>query len=135
MPDKQARQLLRDAGLRVTTTRVALIAALLRRAEPASLEDAVRLCNGNGGDPATVYRNLQALSGAGVLQAVRGVGRRDMFELSAKPGQHAHVSCTKCGRVECAGTQRAAAPPPTPKGWQVEAVSVTVWGLCPDCQK
>jgi Fe2+ or Zn2+ uptake regulation protein len=134
MADDAARQLLRDAGLRVTGTRVALILALQQRAEPASLDDAVRLCGHAGGDPATIYRNLQALTEAGVLHAVRGVGRREMFELPAARHEHAHVSCTRCGRVECVEVSRAPLTPKAPRGWKVDSVSLTVWGLCPECR-
>ena len=139
---EHARQILRKAGLRVTITRTTLVAAMLESHEPVSMEDAVRLCGHNGGDPATIYRNLQALTEAGILKPVRGVGRREMFELSHEPhatphtghDHHAHVSCTKCGRVECIDMAEVPGPPPPPKGWSVDDVTVTVWGLCPECR-
>lgn len=141
VPDR-ARQILRAAGLRVTIARAALVAALLRAHEPVSMEDAVRLCGADGGDPATVYRNLQTLREAGVLQPVRGVGRREMFELVGQPRahvgtpdhHHAHLSCTKCGRVECIEIGDLPHKPQGPKGWAIDDVTVTVWGLCPDCR-
>lgn len=141
IPDR-ARHTLRAAGLRVTIARAALVAALLRAHEPVSMDDAVRLCGEDGGDPATVYRNLQALRDAGVLQAVRGVGRREMFELvghgharqDGHDHHHAHLSCTKCGRVECIEISDLPHKPAAPKGWAIDDVSVTVWGLCPDCR-
>ncbi|MCB9893128.1 MAG: transcriptional repressor [Planctomycetes bacterium] len=137
--DETARNILRRAGLRVTITRATLVASMLDAHEPVSMEDAVRLCGQNGGDPATIYRNLQALTEAGVLQPVRGVGRREMFELTdghvhEAPHHHAHASCTKCGRVECIDMAELPDKPPAPKGWSVEDLTVTVWGLCPDCR-
>jgi Fe2+ or Zn2+ uptake regulation protein len=127
------RATLRGAGLRVTLTRVELLRALLAAHEPVALEDAARLVGEAGGDPATVYRNLQALTEAGVLRSVRGVGRREMFEPATRGADgHAHISCTRCGRVEC--VDNAPHPkPPAVKGWQVSDVTVTAWGLCPDC--
>ena len=62
--NERARSILRRAGLRVTITRATLVAAMLEAHEPVSMDDAVRLCGQNGGDPATIYRNLQALSEA-----------------------------------------------------------------------
>ena len=133
---ERARQILRKADLRVTITRTALVAAMLESHEPVSMDDAVRLCGHNGGDPATIYRNLQALSEAGILQQVRGVGRREMFELSHETAHehHAHLSCTKCGKVECIDLADLPEKPAAPKGWALNDVTVTVWGLCPDCR-
>ncbi|MCA8911826.1 MAG: transcriptional repressor [Planctomycetes bacterium] len=139
---ERARQILRKSGLRMTITRTTLVAAMLESHEPVSMDDAVRLCGHNGGDPATIYRNLQALSEAGILQQVRGVGRREMFELSHEhpvdeaqgKHHHAHLSCTKCGRVECIDLKDLPHKPPAPEGWKLDDVTVTVWGLCPDCR-
>lgn len=133
--NEQARAILRKSGLRVTVTRATLVAAMLDSHEPVSMDDAVRLCGDNGGDPATIYRNLQALSEAGILQPVRGVGRREMFELHHAHAKHhhAHMSCTKCGRVECIDLNSLPDKPAGPKGWTVDDVTVTVWGLCPEC--
>lgn len=136
---ESARELLRKSGLRVTVTRATLVAAMLESAEPVSMDDAIRLCGDNGGDPATIYRNLQTLSEAGILQPVRGVGRREMFELvhdheHGRPDHHhAHVSCTRCGRVECIDIRDLPEKPAGPRGWKLTDVSVTVWGLCPEC--
>ncbi|MBX3460732.1 MAG: transcriptional repressor [Planctomycetes bacterium] len=131
--EERARQLLRAARLRVTGSRTALVTAMLRHPEPASMEDAVKLCGRQGGDPATVWRNLLALCEAGVLQTVRGVGKREMYEIAHHAHQHAHVSCTRCGKVECVEIEKLPKQPPAPKGWHLNDVSVTVWGLCPEC--
>jgi Fur family transcriptional regulator, ferric uptake regulator len=132
-PSDNIRATLRSAGLRVTLTRVELLRVLLAAPEPLALEDAARLVGQSGGDPATVYRNLQALSEAGVLRSVRGVGRREMFEPATRAADgHAHISCTRCGRVECADALEVPEPP-TVEGWQVNDVTVTAWGLCPEC--
>ena len=135
---EHARQVLRKSGLRVTVTRATLVAAMLESHEPVSMDDAIRLCGDNGGDPATIYRNLQALTEAGILQPVRGVGRREMFELTERHTHdhgrhHAHVSCTKCGKVECIDIADLPNKPPGPKGWMIDDVTVTVWGICPEC--
>lgn len=133
-PEEQARKLLKAKGLRVTGSRVALVNALMRAGEPASLETAHKLCGNAGGDQATIYRNLQALTEAGLLRGVKGVGRREMFELAAHQHGHAHLACTKCGRVECMEMADLPAKPSKPTGWTINDISVTVWGLCPQCR-
>jgi Fe2+ or Zn2+ uptake regulation protein len=131
MTDEAA--ILRQAKLRVTVGRKALIQALMEHAEPVSMDDAVNLCGDKGGDPATIYRNLQALCEAGILRPVRGVGRREMYELAIEHGHsHAHVSCTRCGKVECIEIEHMPAHPGAP-GWQLDDVSLTAWGVCPEC--
>jgi len=133
-PEEQSRTLLKSKALRVTGSRVALVNALMRAGEPVSLETAHKLCGQTGGDQATIYRNLQALTGAGLLRVVKGVGRREMFELAAHKHGHAHLACTKCGRVECMDMADLPAKPANPTGWAINDVSVTVWGLCPECR-
>jgi Fe2+ or Zn2+ uptake regulation protein len=138
---ERSRVILRAAKLRVTGSRAALVTALLKQGQPVSLDDAVKLCGTDGGDQATVYRNLQALTEAGVLQPVRGVGRREMFELCEDcldhalehEHHHAHVSCTKCGKVECIDLPSEPAHPAGPAGWAIKDVTLTAWGLCPEC--
>ncbi len=135
-PEEQARTLLKAKGLRVTGSRAALVAALMRAHEPVSLEAAHKLAGSAGGDQATVYRNLQALTGAGMLRLVKGVGRREMFELTVHGHRHghAHMACTQCGRVECIEIDGMPQQPPKLKGWNVSDLTVTVWGLCPACR-
>ncbi|MCC6465694.1 MAG: transcriptional repressor [Planctomycetes bacterium] len=107
---------------------------LLAASEPVSMEDTVARCGDAAGDPATVYRNLQALAAAGVVHSLRGVGRREMFEL-AHGHRHAHLTCTRCGRVACTTPPVKVGAPHESGGWQIQEVSVTLWGLCPDCRK
>jgi len=127
------REALRHAGLRVTSTRVELLRALHAHDQPVSMDDASRICGPAAGDLATIYRNLQTLAEAGVLRTVRGVGKREMFEPAGRASDsHAHASCTRCGQVACMDI------PDTPThsgipGWQITEVSVTAWGLCPNC--
>jgi Fur family ferric uptake transcriptional regulator len=134
MPATDVQSMLRGKRLRVTSGRIALLNALRKAAKPVTLEDAVALCAGEGGDPATVYRNLQSFTETGLVRPVRGVGRREMYELVAQQHghQHAHLTCTGCGRVSCIEFDAPSAP--KAEGWQVEEVTVTVWGLCPDCR-
>ncbi len=133
--DEQARQLLKDFHLRVTSTRTALLSALLKSRRPMSLDGAAQACGWKAGDRATVFRNLQALAEAGVVRVVRGAGKRDIYEVVSdgpKP-KHAHVVCTDCGRVECVDAAVEVGKAADVQGWRVTGREVTLWGLCPDC--
>lgn len=129
--DETARQLLKDAKLRVTGGRISLLAALIKEGRPLSMDDASQLLGWKGGDRATVFRNLHALTEAGLIRHVRSAGKRDVYELSKRPGAHAHAVCTKCGKVECVDAEAASAQ--APGGWKLNSQEITLWGLCPAC--
>lgn len=46
----------------------------------------------------TVYRNLQALSRAGLARKLAGDGSRMRFD--GRVDEHIHVRCSRCGRVD-----------------------------------
>jgi Fur family ferric uptake transcriptional regulator len=135
--DEEARQLLKDAKLRVTSGRISLLAVMLKESRPLSMDTASDLCGWKGGDRATVFRNLQALSEAGLIRMVRSAGKRDVYELAKRPGSpsHAHAVCTKCGKVECVDSTAALAGTAPPRGWKLTSQEVTIWGLCPSCEE
>jgi Fur family ferric uptake transcriptional regulator len=101
------------------------------------MDDASDLCGWKGGDRATVFRNLQALSEAGLIRMVRSAGKRDVYEVAKKPGtpQHAHAVCTQCGKVECVDSAAALAGAQAPRGWVLASQEITLWGLCPACER
>jgi Fe2+ or Zn2+ uptake regulation protein len=87
------REELRAAGSRATPGRLALLAALERARRPlavAELEALLPRLN-----PATLYRALEALAGAGLLRRgmKEGVAR---YEYARRPHHH-HLVCTDCG--------------------------------------
>lgn len=130
--DETAKQLLKDAKLRVTSGRISLLAALIKEGRPLSMDDASDMLGWKGGDRATVFRNLHALSEAGLIRMVRSAGKRDVYELSKRPGAHAHAVCTRCGKVECVDAEAASAAQ-APGGWRMSSQEITLWGLCPAC--
>jgi Fe2+ or Zn2+ uptake regulation protein len=130
--DETARQMLKDAKLRVTGGRISLLATLLKENRPLSMDEASDMLGWKGGDRATVFRNLHALSEAKLIRMVRSAGKRDVYELSKRPGAHAHAVCTQCGKVACVDAEAAAGAAP-PSGWRMTSQEITLWGLCPAC--
>jgi Fe2+ or Zn2+ uptake regulation protein len=112
----------RANGLRVSTARRRVLAALLAAERPLSAEQLA-----GGGGLASVYRNLDALAAIGLVEHVqtgRGPGR---YALAGRGGW---ASCRRCGETAplaaAARAEIAAAC-----GF---ATSLTVVGLCPLCQ-
>jgi Fur family transcriptional regulator, ferric uptake regulator len=96
---------LRDAGLRKTGPRLAVLAVLERAKAPLSHADVAEALANDGFDRATVYRNLIALTEVGLVR------RNDLgdhvwrFELVRADAPHErvhpHFVCTDCGVVSC----------------------------------
>lgn len=130
---------LRRAGLRVTSARLAVLAALRGRTAPASHADLAAALGGTALDRATVYRNLVELVKAGLAR------RRDLgdhvwrFEAAGvRPGgkEHPHFLCTRCGSLECLDTLRVTLRrgARVPRALREDAVEILVKGLCDECQ-
>ena len=92
---------LRDAGLKVTAPRVAIL-TILEESEPhhVSAEDVYRalLDRGNDVGLATVYRVLTQFEAAGFVTRHHFDGGQALFELD-NGDDHDHIVCTKTGKV------------------------------------
>ena len=85
---------------------------------------------------ATVYRNLEILSGAGLIQKLEVSGRQKRFDWN--PEQHTHIFCTQCQGVDNILAPDAQAPyigPMQEKGYCITGCRIEFFGLCPKCQK
>ena len=85
---------------------------------------------------ATVYRNLEILSAAGLIKKLEISGRQKRFDWDQ--GEHDHVFCTHCQRVDNITTPGVIIPHVTPvleKGYRITGCRIEFFGLCPKCQK
>lgn len=95
--DTERSGILRAAGLRATTQRIALLRALTNARQPRSVEELVRDARG-AFDVATAYRTLEAFREAGLARRIDLVQGRALFE--AAGAHHHHAICVSCGRIE-----------------------------------
>ncbi len=82
---------------------------------------------------ATVYRNLEILSEAGLIKKLEISGRQKRFDWD--PGEHDHVYCIHCQRVDNI-TLAAPAPEVEPmrqQGYRITGRRIEFSGLCPKC--
>ncbi|WP_403022403.1 Fur family transcriptional regulator [Salinibacterium sp. GXW1014] len=128
---------IRDAGLKVTEPRLAVMRALETRphADADAVFGAVR-----GALPGTsiqaVYGVLAALATAGLLRKIEPAGSPARYELRTGDNHH-HVVCSGCGALEDVDCVVGHAPCLTPSadsGFAIHTAEVTFWGLCPACQ-
>jgi len=126
-----AREKLRAIGERVTPSRVRVLAALLQSERTLSHHELeTRLAPI---DRVTLYRVLEWLVGRGIAHRVSGADRVWHFGIAegAHDG-HAHFQCNSCGKVLCLADAPTRSVP-VPRGYQSQAVELTVKGLCADC--
>ena len=129
-------QMLRDAELRVTRPRVAVLTAVFDHphADTASLIEAVR---GDLGDvsPQAVYDVLRALTDADLLRRIEPAGSVARYE-SRVADNHHHVICRGCGAiadVDCAVGDTPCLTASETHGFTIDEAEVIYWGTCPDC--
>ena len=139
------RQHLRDAGLRATASRIAVIERLLEAGRPLTHSDVADALVPQGFDRASIFRNLADLTEAGLVSRTDlgdHVWRfyagdvNDLGTVESHYAQHPHFVCIECGNVQCleavevfikAGRRRA------PKAVLRRDVEVNLRGQCDTC--
>lgn len=128
---------LRDAGLRVTRPRLAVLDVLAARPHA----DADALVTGARAQhptlsPQTVYGVLDALVTGGIARRIEPAGAPALFELRVGDNHH-HLVCRSCGAVADVDCAVGAAPclsPSDTAGFVVDEAEVVFWGMCRRCQ-
>jgi len=127
---------LREAGLRATGPRMAVLKLLDDSVKPLSHTEVVEAIGAADWDQATLYRNLQKLVEsdlARVANRVGGVARYEARGDDDTPHLHPHFSCRSCGSVECLPEAKLAGP--VSRRWHksLAASELQLIGDCPDC--
>ena len=133
-----SEQALRDAGLRVTRPRLAVLDALRDRphADTGTILDGVRALLPSVSHQA-VYDCLGALTDAGLLRRIQPAGSVSRYELRVGDNHH-HLVCRSCGAVTDVDCAVGHAPCLTAadaqaRGFEVDEAEVIYWGTCPAC--
>lgn len=128
---------LRDAGLRVTAQRLAVLEVLTdtgRHLQVDELIDAVR-ATGLAVSLQAVYDVCDALDRAGLLRRLDLPGRPVRYEARVGDNHH-HLVCRSCGVVldiECAQGSAPCLHPSDRRGFAVDEAEITFWGVCRTC--
>jgi Fe2+ or Zn2+ uptake regulation protein len=129
---------LRDAGLRVTASRVAVLQVLTEATDHPRVDQVIDRVRSAGIPISTqaAYDVCEALSRAALAQRIEIAGGPARYEARAGDNHH-HIVCRSCGTVVDVDCASGAAPCLTPsdaQGFTIEQSEVTHWGLCPTCQ-
>jgi Fur family ferric uptake transcriptional regulator len=133
----QVECLLRDAALRVTAPRKAVLSAVHEypHADTESLLAVTRARLGSVSHQA-VYDVLRALTDAGLVRRIQPAGSAARYEARVGDNHH-HVVCRSCGAVsdvDCAIGEPPCSTGSDDAGFAIDEAEVVYWGLCPACQ-
>ncbi|TXD32489.1 transcriptional repressor [Lujinxingia vulgaris] len=103
--DDALQAMIREAGLRCTTSRTTVLARLARANAPLSHADLSEELVPQGFDQATIYRNLTDLTEVGLLNRLDLGDHIWRFEFRGDhhhdEGEHPHFMCVDCGEISC----------------------------------
>jgi Fur family transcriptional regulator, stress-responsive regulator len=127
---------LRDASLRVTRPRLAVLGAVQEHPH-ADTETVIRLVRADLGAVShqAVYDVLRVLTDAGLLRRIQPAGQTARYE-SRVGDNHHHAVCRSCGTisdVECAVGHAPCLTASDDHGFVVDEAEVVYWGTCPGC--
>lgn len=143
-PLDAAKARLREAGLRCTAARMAVLDHLMRAAGPKTHAEVAEALADRGFDRATIYRNLTELTESKLVSRVELGDHVWRFEMKRghaagkKAGHkdaedHPHFLCTTCGEVSCLDDVSVAITPK--KNSVIRSVTeVLLKGRCENCE-
>ena len=128
--------LLREARLRVTRPRLAVLSAVRDHphADTDSLIGVVRADLGEVSHQ-TVYDVLRVLTQVGLVRRIQPPGSTARYE-SRVADNHHHLVCRSCGAIVDVDCAHGAAPCLTASddhGFTIDEAEVVFWGRCPTC--
>jgi Fur family ferric uptake transcriptional regulator len=129
-------RMLRDAQLRVTRPRVAVLRALYEHPH-ASTETVIGAGRESLGEVShqAVYDVLRALTTAGLVRRIEPQGSVARYETRVGDNHH-HLVCRSCGAivdVDCAVGEAPCLTASDDGGFTIDEAEVIYWGVCPTC--
>lgn len=129
--------LLRERGVRITASRVAVLTAV-DEAPHIDADTVASAVRGRLGSVSTqaIYDALALFTSLGLVRRIKPAGSSALYETRVGDNHH-HLMCRGCGdivNVDCAtGTPPCLIPTET-HGFLVDEAEVIYWGRCTSCQ-
>lgn len=134
---KSVAQQLHNKHLRVTPIRVALLTLLGAGHAPRSVGELLGSLRKHQPNKTTLYRELAALVGVGLVRVVQLGDRSMRYEATSQPHHH-HVVCVDCGKTNDVfvdqDIERHARAVSRSTRFKVLNHSLEFFGLCASCQ-
>jgi len=91
---------LKEAGLRITQPRVAILAALIKAGRPTSIDNLHGELGANSCDIVTVYRCMAAFESIGLVRRAFLINGTSLYEINLGDPNRYHVVCKQTDSVE-----------------------------------
>jgi len=129
---------LRAAGYRVTPQRLVILESVAHARDHTSAQQVFQQARRRlpGLNPATVYRTLQTLHTAGLVDLYANGGEALRFSLRDPEHPHTHLVCRSCGReleLDPNLLARFARGIERQTGFQIDIHHLTLGGICARC--
>jgi Fur family ferric uptake transcriptional regulator len=133
----EARTRIRQARMRITKPRLAIIESLHRHEGPISIERIHQELGAKVCDLVTVYRCLAAFEQLGMVRRSYLHNGTCLYELTLGTPRHYHIICKACGTTDrvdyfpVEGVERMLQD----RGYTQVSHVVEFFGVCPQCQQ
>lgn len=129
--------LLRDHGVRITASRVAVLTAVDERPhiDADTVASVVRSRLGSVSTQA-IYDALTLFTSLGLLRRIKPAGSSALYETRVGDNHH-HLMCRGCGdivNIDCPAEAMPCLAPTQTHGFLIDEAEVTYWGQCSSCQ-
>jgi Fe2+ or Zn2+ uptake regulation protein len=129
---------LRGAGLRVTSSRVAVLRVLTEAEDHPRVDQLIERVRLGGLSISTqaAYDVCEALREKGLARRIALAGGPARYEARVGDNHH-HLVCRSCGLtvdVDCVTGAAPCLDTPGTQGFAIDEAEVTFWGHCPTCQ-
>lgn len=137
---EELKSVIRKAGLRSTSPRIAVLRRLSVASTPISHGELVEVLASDGMDRTTIYRNLVDLTEVGLVSRTDLGDHVWRFELKRGNGngddaRHPHFTCSDCGAVSCLPevTLKVKQGKGVPRALTLQKVEIQLRGQCDTC--
>lgn len=138
MKKEELKKILREAGLRSTAPRVAVLQLLQKAGRPMSHGEVLEELGNDDWDQATLFRNLQKLEEVGLIRLASRVGGVSRYEYII-PGEeehhHPHFVCGDCGKVSCLPSEAVSLHVEKPWEDLLAESELQIVGKCSSCRE
>lgn len=136
----EARQLIREAGLRATPARISVLQVIFATSSPLTHAELVDQLSSNGSDASTIFRALNDMTDAELFRRLDLGDHVWRYEMANRhddtPTPHPHFLCLDCGEITC--LEPVDIRPLTKENRELKKVGkvteVLLKGSCANCQ-
>ncbi|EEL52209.1 transcriptional repressor [Bacillus cereus] len=135
---KEALEMLKNTGVRITPQRHAILEYLVESMTHPTADEIYKALEGKfpNMSVATVYNNLRVFKEVGLVKELTYGDASSRFDYVTS--QHYHVICEKCGKIvdfPYGGLEQLEDEAAKATGFVINSHRLEIYGVCPECHK